>query len=129
MAHLLRYQKEARANEGFRNMPPRDNSKPMYFRKYPPEVQAKCWEHYNSLCIKHKAKLQGNNWYKRILVATATRLALDELGITQISRKGFLRLRVINNIKVKLGFRDKNHANLRVYKRKVKVDASQDSSL
>lgn len=125
MENLLRYQREARANEGFKNMPPpRDYKQPRFFRKYPIEVQDKCWEHYNSLCIKHKAKLQGNNRYKRILVATATRLALDELGITQISRKGFHRLRIINSIKVRLNLRDKNPNN-----RRIKGYAPQDSSL
>lgn len=118
IANLQRYRREAKANSNFGNI---KSIRKGYFKAYSPEVQAKCWEIYNSLCIKHKAKLEAYPWYKRIMVATATRMALDALGITQTSRKGFHRLRIINHTKVMLRVRDKNPNNLSVYKRKVKV--------
>lgn len=108
IARLQTYRKQAEANHNFVNL--RDNGergKP-YFRKYPPEVQVICWEFYNSLYLKHGHKLLADSSYQRILVAVATRLALDKLGITQISRKGFHRMREINRVKVGLGIRDKS---------------------
>jgi len=107
IAQLQRYRKEANANRNFGNAKDEGSGKP-YFRNYPPEVQKVCWEHFSLLCSKHKAKLEANSSYVSVLVATATRLALDELGLRQVSRKGFHRLRIINRTKVALGIRDKN---------------------
>ena len=79
------------------------------FHKYPPDVRALAWEYLNLLSIKYKAKLETSHpGYYAILVATATRLALDKLGYTQISRKGFHRIRIINRLKVAIGVMDKN---------------------
>jgi hypothetical protein len=60
----------------------------VYFRKYPPDVQECAWKHLNILCERHKDKLNGRPKYKGIMVATATRLALDELGYRRISLRG-----------------------------------------
>ncbi len=105
IAQLQRYRKHAEGNRNFVGV--RRYKRKAYFATYPPEVQTVCWEFYNSLYIKHGHKLEGDPSYVRILVATATRLALDKLGITQISRKGFHRLREINRVKVGLGIRVK----------------------
>ena len=120
IANLQRYRKEADANRNFKGGKMSGNpGRP--FRAYPPSVQAVMWETLNSLCLKHKAKLEAN--YQRtygMLVATATRIALDKLGLRQISRKGFHRFRTINRIKVALGLRDKHPGKRYIPKRKVK---------
>jgi hypothetical protein len=108
IANLQRYRKEADANRNFSGGKPGNTLLPL-FGKYPPEVQQVCREYLNSLCVKHKDRLEANyGRYYGVLVATATRLALDKLGLRQISRKGFHRFRTINRIKVALGLRDKN---------------------
>lgn len=103
---LQRFKREAEANKNFGNKPKGTVGTP--FLKYPPEVRKLAWEHLSSLCIKHKDKLKAQyGTYYGALVATATRLALDELGITQISRKGFNRRANIARLKVRIGIRDK----------------------
>lgn len=103
---LQRFKREAEANKNFGD---RKGSvgKPLFY-KYPPEVRKLAWEHLSSLCIKHKDKLKARyGTYYGVLVATATRLALDELGITQISKKGTVRRRNIERLKVRIGIKDK----------------------
>lgn len=96
---LQRYKKEADANRFFGGKPGEAGAP---FRNHPPEVQKLAWEHLSYLCVKHKDKLKANyQWYYRVLVATATRLALDELGITQISRKGACRSMTMHAIRVR----------------------------
>jgi hypothetical protein len=120
IANLQRYRKEADANRNFSGGKPGRTSLPL-FAKYPPEVQQVCREYLNSLCVKHKDRLEANyGRYYGVLVATATRMALDKLGLRQISRKGFHRLRVINSTKVALGLRDKYPGKRYIPKRKVK---------
>ena len=95
------------------------------FRKYPPEVQEVCWQHYNSLCVKHKAKLDANPWFKCILVATATRVALEKLGLKN-PRIGLNRMRIINQLKVALGIRDvniDNAARMKIRRKRAKASA------
>src|SRR6267154_4720763 len=91
IARLQRFRKHAEGNRNFTGVK-RYKGQP-YFSAYPPEVQTVCWEFYNSLYLKHGHKLQADPSYVRVLVATATRLALDKLGITQISKSGFHRTR------------------------------------
>ena len=108
VATLQRYRKEAAANRNFSGGK-RGNTFLPLFAKYPPEVQKVCREYLNSLCLKHKDRLEANyGRYYGVLVATATRMALDKLGLRQISKKGFQRGRDINRIKVFLGIQDKN---------------------
>lgn len=103
---LQRYKREADANRNFGGRPSGRAGTP--FLKYPPEVRKLAWEHLSSLCIKHQEKLKANyGIYYGVLVATATRLALDELGITQISRKAWIRRREIARLQVRIGIRDK----------------------
>src|SRR5256885_3412340 len=103
---LQAYRQEARANRNF-NGRTGEHGKP-YFRNYPPEVRDAAWKHFSILCTRHKAKLEANGSLIGMIVATATRLALDELGLRQISRSGFHRLRAINFLKVSLGIQDKH---------------------
>lgn len=113
---LQRFKREAEANKNFGD---RKGSvgKPL-FHKYPPEVRKLAWEHLSSLCIKHKDKLKAKyGTYYGALVATATRLALDELGITQISRKGFNRRVGIARLEVRVGIRDKREGKWKTFTR------------
>ena len=107
---LQRYKKVAEGNVNFSNGKRNPKGTPL-FGAYPPEVRKLAWEHLSYLCIKHKARLQADRKFFGPLVATATRLALDELGITQISRKGFHRMRTINYLKYRIGIRDKHPVN------------------
>ena len=59
-----------------------DHKPVAYFRNHPPEVQDAAWRHLSSLMAKHKERLEADyRHYMMILVATATRLALSELGL------------------------------------------------
>lgn len=104
-AKLQAYREHADKNRNFGGM---RELRLGYFMAYPPEVRKLAWEHLSLLCVKHKAKLEARPSFKGPLVATATRLALDELGLREISRKGFYRLRAMRKLKVDLGIQDKN---------------------
>lgn len=109
IALLQSYRQHAEGNRNFVGI--REHKGKAYFSTYPPEVQKVCWEFYNSLYLKHGYKLEADPGYARILVATATRLALDHLGLRTISRSGFHRLRAINKLKVDLGIQDEHPVN------------------
>src|SRR5438445_4310377 len=114
---LQRFKREADAN---RNFGDRVSTPGPRFHKYPPEVRKLAWEHLSYLCIKHKNKLKANyGTYYGVLVATATRLALDELGITKISKKGVARRREIARLKVRIGIRDKRETPWKVSRKNV----------
>ena len=98
---LQAYRQHARDNT-LRNIPGRTKRK-----VYPPEVMDKRNEILSSLCIKHKAKIEANKFYYGVLVATATRMALEQLGLSDATRKGFHTIRIMNRIRVNLGIRDK----------------------
>ena|SRR5947207_4906327 len=126
IAKLQAYRQEARANRNF-NGRTSEHGKP-YFRNYPPEVRYVAWKHFSILCTRHKAKLEANRSLTGMMVATATRLALDELGLRQISRKGFHRLRAINYLKVRIGIQDKHIGN-RYIPKKRKKDATTTTNV
>lgn len=108
IATLQRYRREA-AHNTLENIPGRHGRNGRNKNIYPPEVVAKRLEFLSSLCIKHKAKLEANRHrIYGILVATATRMALDYLGLRNSSRKGFYKLRAMNKLKVDLGLQAKN---------------------
>lgn len=104
IAKLQSYRQQAAKNRNFANSP--TGPKKGYFASYPPEVQRKCWEMLSALRIKHGDKVQGSRI--GMYVATATRMALDALGITKTSRNGFHRIRLINKQQVALGIRIPN---------------------
>jgi len=106
VARLQLYRQSAEGNRNFKGRVGEPGR--LYFRHYPPEVQRVCWEHFSSLCVKHKARLEVDGSFTGTLVATATRLALDQLGLRDISRQGFNRLRAIRRLKVDLGITDIN---------------------
>src|ERR1700675_958885 len=98
IARLQAYRQHAR-NNTLENIPTRDYKK----RKvYPPIVLAKRNEILANLLIKHREKIKakpmvnGKGGLYGILCATATRMALDQLGINNSGRKGFHRMRAMN---------------------------------
>ena len=98
---------------------------PPLFAKYPDAVKRRAWEHLSYLCTKHKARLEANyGRYFGILVATATRLALDDINGTSSSRKGFHRIRAMNHIRVRLGIMDKREDQVANNRRRSNAQAA-----